>query len=391
MTERGRREYAEALRGRYRAASKTEKGQILDEYCRITGCHRKAAIRRLTRPGAPGGGARRGRPRHYHADLLAPLTQLWELSGRLCGKLWVAWVQTALPALEQHGAIAVRPAHRKHLLALSAATVDRLLRPVRQRRGRHPRRQSPAVQLLTAQVPVRTWSDWAGVAPGALQGDLVLHCGESTAGFYLSTLCAVDVATSWTELEAVWGVSQDRVGAAVHAVAGRLPMPLRAWHSDNGSEFLNHGLVDWCRRHAIAVSRGRGYRKNDQAWVEQKNGLIVRRLVGYDRYTSRPAYQTLQQLYALLRLQLNFFRPVRKLLSKRRVGAKILKRYDAAQTPYQRLLAAGGLTSQTRAALEQQFLALNPAALAEQIQRTLERLWSLAAVPPRPPAAAPRS
>jgi hypothetical protein len=311
------------------------------------------------------------------------------MSGRLCGKLWVAWVRTALPALEQHGAVPLRPAERKQVLTLSAATVDRLLRPVRQGRGRQPRRDGTALGALKAQVPVRTWSEWTGVAPGALQGDLVLHCGESTEGFYLSTLCAVDVATSWTELVAVWGVGHERVGGAVQQVAAQVPMPLHAWHSDNGSEFLNRGVLDWCRRHALAVTRGRPYRKNDQAWVEQKNGLIVRRLVGYDRYASRAAHRALQQLYTLLRLHFNFLRPVRKLLSKHRVGAKIVKRYDAAQTPYQRLLASAVLAPAARTALEQQFLALNPATLADAIQQALDHLWSLADRRPLASAARP--
>jgi len=386
VTKRGLREYAEAVRARYGAASRKEKGRMLDEYCRTTGCHRKAAIRRLraARPSRGGGGRRRV----YGPELRGPLVQLWEMSGRLCGKLWVAWVQTALPALEGHDAVSLQPRERKQLLALSAATVDRLLRPARQQRGRQPRAGAAAVSALKAQVPVRTWSEWVGVTPGQLQGDLVLHCGESTDGFYLSTLCAVDVATSWTELVAVWGVGHERVGGAVHHVAAQLPVPLRAWHSDNGSEFLNRGAVDWCRRHAIAFTRGRPYRKNDQAWVEQKNGLVVRRLVGYDRYTSRAAHSALQALYDLLRLHLNFLRPVRKLLSKQRVGAKILKRYDAAQTPYQRLLATNVLTPAARAALEQQFLALNPATLAAAIQHRLERLWSLA--DRRPLGGAPR-
>ena len=376
MTERGRREYADTVGARYRVASKREKAQILDEYCRTTGCHRKAAIRRLRTPSRLRRGG--GRPRQYGGELVPLLARLWEMSGRLCGKLWVAWVATALPALEQHGAVALRPSERKRLLALSAATVDRLLRPVRQRRGRQPRVVAAALGALKAQVPIRTWSEWAGVAPGALQGDLVLHCGESTDGFYLSTLCAVDVATSWTELVAVWGIGHERVGGAVQHVAAQVPMPMRAWHSDNGREFLNRGVVDWCRRHHIACTRGRPYRKNDQAWVEQKNGLVVRRLVGYDRYASRAAHRALQALYVLLRPYLNFFRPVRKLLSKQRVGAKIVKRYDAAQTPYQRLLATGVLSPAERASLELQFLALNPATLADAIQRALERLWSLA-------------
>jgi hypothetical protein len=147
---------------------------------------------------------------------------------------------------------------------------------------------------------------------------------------------------------------------------------------DNGSEFINACLLGWCQRHSIRFTRGRPYRKNDQAWVEQRNGLLVRRLVGYDRYSSRAAWAVLQRLYGLLRLQHNFFRPVRKLRSKRRVGSKVLKRYDAAQTPYQRVLAAGGLTPEQRQALAQQVHALDPIALARDIQQTLDVLWKLA-------------
>lgn len=378
MTQRARQEYAAALHARYRTAAKPEKRRILDEYCRTTGSHRKAAIRRLSAGPRGPGGRGRGRPRQYGPELRPVLEELWEVSGRLCGKLLAPLLPTLLPALERHGATAWRPDQRKALLAMSPATLDRLLRPVRHRLGRQPWRAAPAPSALKAQVPIRTWGDWQGVRPGAVQGDLVLHCGESTEGFYLSTLVAVDVSSSWTELEAIWGVGQQRVGAGVHQVAARLPVPLREWHSDNGSEFLNRALLDWCQRHGIRVSRGRSYRKNDQAGVEQKNGLIVRRLVGYDRYASKAAYARLQRLYGLLRLQLNFLRPLRKLVAKQRAGAKVVKRYDAAQTPYQRLLASGALPAAARAALEAQFLAINPATLADEIAQTLDRLWPLA-------------
>jgi len=166
-----------------------------------------------------------------------------------------------------------------------------------------------------------------------VQGDLVLHCGEATAGFYLTPLVAVDVATTWTELQAIWGLHSYRVHSGVQYIGARFPFPLREWHSDNGSEFLNEHLLAWCRRRHIRFTRGRPYRKNDQAWVEQRNGLVVRRLVGYDRYSTRAAFTVLQRLYGLLRLQLNFFRPVRKLLSKERVGSKIRKRYDVRARP----------------------------------------------------------
>ena len=344
----------------------------------LRGRRRGARRRRTLHRVRADGGRRPGRPRRYSAALSPVLAELWELSGRLSGKLLVPVLPLLLPALERHrGRLLLAPAQRALVLGLSAATLDRLLRPARQRQGRLPRRASLAASALKQQIPIRTWSEWAGVRPGEVQGDLVLHCGETTAGFYLATLLVIDVATGWTELEPVWGLSADRVGSAVHHVRARLPMPLVAWHSDNGSEFINDGLYGWCRRHGIAFTRGRPYRKNDQAYVEQRNGLAVRRIVGHDRYSSRPAFAMLQRLYPLLRLHLNFFRPLRKLLSKTRVGSKVIKRYDAAQTPYQRLLATGCLPAARQQALAAQLAALDPVTLAHDTQRTLATLWAL--------------
>lgn len=377
MTERARREYAEALRVRYRVADKPTRGQILDEYCRTTGCHRKAAIRRLGR--APGASGRRpGRPGRYGPELLPLLERVWIASDHLCGKLLGPMVPTLLTALATHHDVPVSPAVRALLTAASPATLDRLLRPLRRRRARQPRRAAPALGSLRAQVPLRTWADWTGVAPGALQGDLVLHCGESTDGFYLTTLVAVDVATTWTELQPIWGLHHQRVSSAVHHVRTRLPFPLREWHSDNGSEFLNAHLLGWCRREGVRFTRGRAYRKNDQAWVEQRNWLLVRRLVGYDRYSSRAAFTVLQRLYHLLGLQHNFFRPVRKVLTKRRSGSRIVKRYDAPQTPYQRALAADIVPPALRDVLARRLQGLDPIALAQDIDATLDVLWKLA-------------
>jgi hypothetical protein len=377
VTQRSRQEYTVAVHARYAASDRASKGRILDEYCRTTGCHRKAAIRALRRPARRPAG-RPGRPRQYDRALVTPLERLWEISDHLCGKLLVAALPTLLPALERHDALALSPAHRQQLLALSPATLDRLLAPVRARRGRQPYRASPATSALKQQIPIRTWSDWAAARPGALQGDLVLHCGDLLDGFFLASLVGVDVASGWIELEPIWGLGQHRVGAGIEYLRQRLPIPLREWHTDNGSEFLNHGLVDYCRRHAIQFTRGRGYRKNDQAWVELRNWLAVRRLVGRDRYSSRAAFALLHRLYRLLRLQLNFFRPFRKLVHRRRRGSKRLTQYDRAQTPYQRLLAADVLTDAQRAALQQQFTAVNPATLARDIADTLERLWKCA-------------
>lgn len=377
MTERGRREYAEVMAIRYRVAKRRERSVLLDEYCRTTGCHRKAAIRRLTRESrrplrAP------GRPRRYGPELLAPLERLWLASDRLSGKLLAAVLPTLLTALERHHRFPVAPELRAALLAASPATLDRLLRPLRRRLARPPRRPSPAPHALRQQVPIKTWSEWRATPPGAVQGDLVLHCGEVLDDFFLTTLVVVDVATTWTELQPIWGLGRERVRSAIHHVRTRLPFPLRAWHSDNGAEFINELLVGWCRQHGIHFTRGRPYRKNDQAWVEQRNGLLVRRLVGYDRYSSRAALALLQRLYRAIGLQHNFFRPVRKLVSKRRLGGRVVKRYDRACTPVQRVLAAGVLAPAAHAQLQAQLERLDPVALAHDIQLTLERLWRLA-------------
>jgi transposase InsO family protein len=366
------------VRARYQHADKRGKGQILDEYCRVTSTHRKAAIRCLRRP--PTAGRRPpGRPRRYGAALLPVLERIWTASEYLCGKLLAPMLPVLVAALERHHGLRLAPALRTDLLAASPATLDRRLHLLRRRRGgRLPRRVAPALHAVRAQVPLRTWGDWAGVAPGALQGDLVLHCGDTTHGRYLASLITVDVAISWMELQPLAGLHQRYVRAAVHLVSARLPFPLREWHSDNGAEFLNTAVLQWCRQTGVRVTRGRPYRKNDQAWIEQRNWLAVRRLIGYDRYSSPAAWAVLGRLYGLLRQQLNFFRPVRKLVSKRRVGAKITKRYDAPLTPYQRVLAAGVLSPAQQAALAAELAALDPITLARDIQRTLDTLWKLA-------------
>jgi hypothetical protein len=380
MTRLTVHEYAAALRPRYRTAAKGVKRRILDEFCQTTGMHRKAAIRLLGRPTGPAP-LRRGRPRRYGPEVAQALVKLWKVGDRMCGKLLAAVMPHLLAALERHGELTVSPEVRELLLEISPSTIDRLLRRQRLPILRQPQRRSPATTTLKSQIPIRTWSEWRGVEPGSLQADLVLHCGESTEGFFLTTLCALDVATAWIELQPVWGMGQQRVGSAMHHIRLRLPFAFNALHTDNGSEFINHLLQSWCLREGIRFTRGRGYRKNDQAYVEQRNWLSVRRQVGYDRYSSRPAFQVLQELYPLLCLQLNFFRPVSKLAGKDRLGAKVIKRYDEPQTPYQRLLAAGVLSEPARVALEKRFLTLNPAQSQRRIDQLLRQLWELAERP----------
>ena len=267
------------------------------------------------------------------------------------------------------------------MLEASPSTIQRLLAQHRRRLVRQPRTSSHLLAQLRDEVPLRTFSEWVNPQPGALQADLVAHCGETTQGFYLCTLQMVDVATSWTVLEAVWGKGQQRVGSGIHRGRLRLPFSLTELHTDNGGEFINHGLVGWCRREGIKLSRGRPYRKNDQAFAEQRNWIAVRRVVGYGRYSSREALAKMEQLYTLLEVDLNLFQPVQKLTGKSRSGARVTRHYDRPQTPFQRAIAGGVLDEPTTTRLQRQFEATNPVALRHRIEMTLVELWKLTESP----------
>jgi transposase InsO family protein len=378
VTSESVREYLAAMRRRYQDAPKATKSRLLDEVCAVTGHHRKAAIRALNRPPRAAARGRRGRPQVYAPAIVPALVELWQLSDRLCGKRLAPFLPELLDSLLRHNELALAPEVVEQLLQLSPATIDRLLRRERQRLPASPLRQSRALSTVSQLVPVRTFGEWTDVAPGALQADLVLHSGASTSGFHLTTLVAVDVASGWTECQAVWGKGKGRVGGAIHRVRERLPMSLLSLHTDNGGEFLNQILYPWCVEAGITFTRGRPYKKNDRAYVEQRNWLVVRRLVGYDRYATKAAYVLLQRLYADLRLYLNYFQPGRKLITKERDGARLTKRYDVAQTPYRRLLASGVLTETAQTQLQAEYERINPVRLKARIDATLEALWDVA-------------
>jgi hypothetical protein len=384
VTRAALREYAAVQRERYLRATRAEKRRLLDEVVAVTHIHRKAAIRLLrraprSRP-TPGPG---GRPRAYGPAVATAAELLWQAVGRIGPHRLHPFVPELLERLIQCDALSPSPAVEKLLRQMSRPTLARLLAPARAQVPRRGLTTTRPGTWLRQEIPIRTFTDWDDAGPGFLEVDLVAHCGSSTQGFYLTTLCAVDIATAWVELDAVWGKGQQRVGAAIHHVWERLPMPLVGLDSDTGSEFINHGLYDWCRRHAITFTRSRAWKKNDNAHVEQKNGAIVRQLIGYDRFTSRAAHAQLARVYQLARLHVNFFQPVEKLVSKTRDGARVHRVYDQAQTPYQRVCATGALSPTKHAELQSLYLRLNPLQLRRDLDAALDRLWTLAAPDPR--------
>lgn len=380
-------EVAGAMRGRYLQANKREKGRLLREFCELTGYHRKSAVRLLRQ--APKGKAKRGgRPRVYGSELAEVLRVAWESTDRVCSKRLAPFLRELVPILERCKAISLTAELREQLVNLSASTIDRLLAPFRGRGGRRAVTTTYSVSALKKRIPIRTCADRKHAAVGHMEVDLAAHCGASGEGFFLNTLVAVDVATSWTECIPVWGKGQSRVGSAIHSMRGQLPFPLLGLHSDNGSEFINHHLWNYCRQQGIDFSRSRSYKKNDQAHVEQKNWSTVRRLVGYERYSTKAAYRQLEYLYTLVRLHTNFFQPICRLVSREREGARVHKQYDQAQTPYQRLLASKALSPSQAKELALLYQGVNPIQLRSQIDDALRELWRMAERDPRTKAEA---
>jgi len=377
VTRNSIKEYAQAVKERYRRANKAEKSKILDEFTKTTGLHRKAAIRLLNHRSFASGRKRSGRPPRYGIVVAEALRAVWEASDRLCSKRLHPFLPELLEVMRRCGESKMTAEIEEELCRMSPATIDRLLHPWKLKGGRRSFSTTRPGSLLRSAIPIRTFADWQENHPGFIEVDLVAHCGESLDGFYLNTLMAVDVATGWSEFIGVWGKGQQRVGTSIHQIRGRLPFPLLGLDSDNGSEFINHDLARWCQQEGITFTRSRPYKRNDNCFVEQKNGAIVRRVIGRDRYSSKQAYETLNRIYYLLRLYINFFQPVMKLVAKTRHGARVHRVYDTAQTPYQRVLKSGVLTEASKAQLASTYAHLNPVRLLKQVNDNVEHLWQL--------------
>jgi hypothetical protein len=373
VSVQARRELVQALRSRYRASSRAEKTCILQEFASISGYHRKSAIRILNgscefcEPSFA-----RLRPRLYDEAIRQALIVLWEASDRVCGKRLKALLPVLLPALERHKHLQVDPAIRAKLTDISAATVDRLLREVRSANSRGRARRAPTA--LRRSVPIRTFADWDDPPPGYMEMDLVAHSGETAAGSYVQTLSLTDLFSGWTECVPLLVRDSALVIEAVDALRGSLPFMLRGLDVDNGSEFLNDALVRYCAMQRIEFTRSRPYHKNDQAWIEQKNGAVVRRLVGYRRFEGMAAVEALSRLYGASRLFVNFFQPSFKLKEKTRLGSRVIKRYHAPETPCARLLASSAISEQVKSQLRGIAETLDPLQLLDEIRRMQSHL-----------------
>jgi hypothetical protein len=350
---------------------------MLSEFIAVTGYHPKYAIEILNREDSgPSLPQKRKRPRLYDEAARQALIVMWEASDRICGKRLKPLLRIMLPSLERHGHLSLDEAIRAKVLAMSAATIDRLLKGPKAASGTKKRRR--VVPEIRRRVPVRTFADWGDPLPGSMEMDLVAHCGDVNRGSYVHSLVLTDIASAWTECTPLVVREKTLLVEALERVRVSLPFPLRALDVDNGGEFINETLIEYCISRGIELTRSRPYRKNDQAWIEQKNGAVVRRMIGYRRFEGIAAAQALARLYAASRFFVNFFQPSFKLAEKSRTGAQVTKRYHAPQTPCERLLTHQATSEAMKARLQEVAEALDPLQLLEEIRAMQSHLVVLA-------------
>jgi len=373
-----RKQYLLEIRKEYEQADMEGRGRLLDEAQKRTGLNRKYLIRTLNGPLRPGALRRRRRSRKYGAAVGSALVELWEVFDFPCGQRLAPLLRREVGRLRRLGELRCSDEVAEKLQQMSSKTVDRLL--VRERQVRRLQRvRNPAAQpLMYQRVPVKVAAEWDTQEVGNVQVDYVAHCGRSTGGEYVHTISAVDIASGWWEGIAIARRSQQATELGVEQIRQRTPFRIKELHPDNDSGLLNELLWRYCRHWRIRLSRSRPYRKNDNAWVEQKNWTHVRKVVGYGRYESPAELELMNQIYELSRLFQNFFQPVMKLQRKQRIGGHIQRFYDTPQTPYERLVASGQLKKHALRELFAVYESLNPAELHRRLRALREQLFDLA-------------
>ena len=347
---------------------------MLREFCETTGYQRKYATRLLNGPLRDVASYRRHRPLIYSNEHIYYLKKIWDILDNPCAERLKPMLAEMIAVLGRCKELIVPENIARKLVKMGERTIDRRLEAFKSRLIRTIHSTTKPGSLLKRQIPMQL-SRWNERVPGFTELDLVAHCGLSASGEFISTLNITDLATGWTESQGLMGKAQIRVKDGLQIIEQRLPFKLKGLDPDNGSEFINWQLFRYCQRQKIKFTRGRPGKKNDNAHIEQKNWTHVRKIVGYDRLDTADELEILNSLYqGPLRLYLNFFQPVMRLKQKLRIGGRLKKKYDTAQTPYQRILNSRSIGKDRKRELANLYLTLNPVKLKLEIERHLKVL-----------------
>ncbi|MHB1459444.1 MAG: integrase catalytic domain-containing protein [Armatimonadota bacterium] len=375
ISKDARKELIDVLKKRYNESTKADKGIILAEFVLVSGYHRKHVIRLLSPTLKVNPELMIKSKRIYDEAVKGTLTILWEAADRICGKRLKALIPDLVDSMEKHGHLKLEDEIRKKVLKIGAATIDRLLTSVREGAGARRKRRQP--KKVRKEIPIKTFADWKDTPPGFLEIDFVVHGGGSMAGEFLHSLVATDVCSGWVEAVALLAREQNLAIEGLKRIRQQLPVAMLGIDSDNDGAFINETLVTYCTQEKITFTRSRVHHKNDQSWIEQKNGAVIRKMVGHERFSGIVAGQALAQLLQIVRLYVNYFQPSFKLRERVRVGSKVKKLYYSPATPCDRLLAHDQVNEKVKDALRKQHAQLDPVELLHRIRQGQSALAAL--------------
>jgi hypothetical protein len=313
------------------------------------------------------------RPR-YSSRVVSGLEQCWQVARQPAGKRLAPMLTSLVPMLVRDGELDLTDAEADLLVQMSAATIDRRLQGAKVLAGFAAMSHTKPGSLLKSQIPIRTWSEWDDTVPGFVEIDLVGHEGGNSFGEFCFTLTMTDIATGWTVNRSVPNKAAVHVLAAIEHASTLFPFKILGIDSDNGSEFINAHLFDYCVASKITFTRSRPGNKNDGAHVEQKNWTHVRSLVGYLRFDTPTELELLNEIWDLDHRFTNLLCTQQQLISRERVGAKIIKRHDDARTPYERAISAGVLTAGQKRVLTRTRNQIRPGQLQRHIDQLADQL-----------------
>lgn len=380
ISKETRVELIHALRCRYLNAKKTDKATILNEFTELTGFHRKHAIRILNKETTKNDGPTRHGNRVYDEAVKQAIIVIWEAADRICSKRLKVIIPRYLKSLEDHGHLQLDPDVKEKVLSISPASMDRLLGSIRESAGsKRKRKQS---KKISKSIKIKTRKDWDDTVPGYLEIDFVVHGGGSMTGSYIHSLVATDVCSGWVEAVPLIAREQSLVVEGLKQIREQLPVPMLGIDSDNDGAFINETLTSFCEKEGIEFTRSRAYQKNDQAWIEQKNGAVIRKIIGHARFSGLAAGQTMAQLFQVVRLYVNYFQPSFKLAERKRIEGRIKKQYHAPATPADRLQDRHDVDEQIKLKLREMYHALDPLELLHKIRKDQSALAALSSANP---------